>query len=153
MDKLNSLTGGVRRTAISKVMRASVIPRLTQARSRNWLEEFINEFTRTIVITGMGRPDVLNVAVTSLSHVINTIMDSRRVGYASLVISTSFMETLLIIARLLATQVIGGAYILQLMLPTIILGGFMSGYVLDSVTTGIYTTVPLVITYIALTMT
>ncbi len=29
----------------------------------------------------------------------------------------------------------------------------MSGYVLDSVVTGIYTTVPLVITYIALTMT
>ncbi len=28
----------------------------------------------------------------------------------------------------------------------------MSGYVLDSVTTGMYATVPLVVTYIALTM-
>ncbi len=43
---------------------------------------------------------------------------------------------------------------LQFMLPTVIIGGFMSGYVLDSVTTGIYATIPpLVITYIVLTMT
>ncbi|BDR92418.1 hypothetical protein [Vulcanisaeta souniana] len=143
----------VRHTAINRVMRAAVTLRLGDARSRNWLEGFINEYTRAVAITGMGRPDVINVAVTSLTHVINTIMESRRIGYASVIVSISLMEVMLVITRLIATQVAGGAAMLQLMLPTVILGGFMSGYVLDSVVTGIYTTVPLVITYIALTMT
>lgn len=144
----------MRHTAINRVMRAAVTLRLGDARSRNWLEGFINEYTRAVAITGMGgRPDVINVAVTSLTHVINTIMESRRIGYASVIVSISLMEVMLVITRLIATQVAGGAAMLQLMLPTVILGGFMSGYVLDSVVTGIYTTVPLVITYIALTMT
>ncbi|MGC8607503.1 MAG: hypothetical protein ACP5GZ_06470 [Vulcanisaeta sp.] len=142
----------IRHTAINRVMRAVVTPRLEQAQSGNWLDNFINEYAGAIIITGMGRPDVLNIAVTSLTHVMNTIMDSRRVGYISLVISISFMDAILIITRLVATQVIGGMVIMQLMLPTVILGGLMCGYLLDSLITGIYATVPLVITYIVLTM-
>ncbi|WP_054843854.1 hypothetical protein [Vulcanisaeta souniana] len=99
----------VRHTAINRVMRAAVTLRLGDARSRNWLEGFINEYTRAVAITGMGgRPDVINVAVTSLTHVINTIMESRRIGYASVIVSISLMEVMLVITRLIATQVAGG---------------------------------------------
>ncbi|GAB6947760.1 hypothetical protein JCM16161A_18900 [Vulcanisaeta sp. JCM 16161] len=142
----------VRHTAINRVMRAAITPRLDQAGSRNWFEGFINEYARVVATTGMGRPEVINVAVTSLTHVINAVTESRRVGYASVIVSVSLMEIILVITRLIATQVAGGALMLQLMLPTVILGGFMSGYVLDSIITGVYATVPLVITYIALTM-
>lgn len=144
----------MRHTAVNRVMRAAVTLRLEQARSRNWLEGFINEYARVVAVTGMGRPDVINVAVTSMTHVINTVMESRRVGYASVIVSVALMEVMLVITRLIAAQASGGVVMLQFMLPTVIIGGFMSGYVLDSVTTGIYATIPpLVITYIVLTMT
>lgn len=142
----------LRHTAVNRVMRAAVTLRLDQARSRNWLEGFISEYARVVAVTGMGRPDVINVAVTSLTHVVNSVMEARRIGYASIIVSLALMEVILVITRLIAAQVPGGVAMLQFMLPTVIIGGFMSGYVLDSVTTGMYATVPLVVTYIALTM-
>lgn len=144
----------LRHTAVNSVMRAAVTLRLDQALSRNWLEGFISEYARVVAVTGMGRPDVINVAVTSLTHVVNSVMEARRVGYASVIVSVALMEVILVITRLIAAQVPGGGVaMLQFMLPTVIIGGgFMSGYVLDSVTTGMYATVPLVVTYIALTM-
>lgn len=36
-----------------------------------------------------GRPDVINVAVTSLTHVVNSVMEARRVGYASVIVSVA----------------------------------------------------------------
>ncbi len=98
----------LRHTAVNRVMRAAVTLRLEQARSRNWLEGFINEYARVVAVTGMGRPDVINVAVTSMTHVINTVMESRRVGYASVIVSVALMEVMLVITRLIAAQASGG---------------------------------------------
>ena len=142
----------LRHTAINNIMRAAATLRLGEVRARNWLEGFVSEYARAVAVTGMGRPDVINVAVTSLTHAVNSVIDSRRVGLMSVIVAVSIMEVILIITRLIATQVVGVSAMLQLMLPTIIIGGFMSGYVLDSIVTGMYATVPLIITYIALTM-
>ncbi len=114
----------LRHTAVNSVMRAAVTLRLDQALSRNWLEGFISEYARVVAVTGMGGPDVINVAVTSLTHVVNSVMEARRVGYASVIVSVALMEVILVITRLIAAQVPGGGVaMLQFMLPTVIIGG------------------------------
>ena len=139
--------------AVEAVMRAST----TQGArwvvgSRNWFEDFVNEYARVIALTGMGRPDVLAVAVTAITHVVNTLLNSRRVATISIVVSISFIVILLAIARFVVSQLMGGSAIMALLLPTAILGSFFCGYVLDSFITGIYATIPTVITYLALTI-
>ncbi len=139
------------RRAMEAVMRASITARGLMLTPSNWIEEFVGEYSRVIAMTGMGRSDVLSVAVTSITHVINMVMGSRRVGAVSAVVSTSFIITLLAVTRVVITQVPGGESLMVLLLPAAILGSFFSGYALDSFVTGIYATIPAIITYIVLT--
>jgi hypothetical protein len=152
VDYLTNLSTLGRR-AVEAVIRASTMPRAQWIQHRrNWLEGFINEYARTIALTGMGRSDVLTVAVTAITHTINTLMDSRRVSALSILVSTSFIITLLVVFKFVISQVAVITIPITLLLPTTILGSFFSGYLLDSFVTGIYASIPTVMTYVIVTM-